>query len=62
MKPPQPSIAVVMAVYNGAATVGRAIDSVLAQQFDGLRLVIVDDGSTDATHALSVAMRHPIPK
>lgn len=49
MKPPQPSIAVVMAVYNGAATVARAIDSVLAQQFDGLRLVIVDDGSTDAT-------------
>ena len=45
----RPSIAVVMAAYNAAPTVARAIDSILAQNFDSMRLVIVDDGSTDAT-------------
>lgn len=45
-------ISVVMPVYNGAATVMAAVDSVLRQSEEGFELVVVDDGSTDDTVAL----------
>lgn len=38
-----------MAVYNGAAYLREAIDSVLAQTYRDFEFVIVDDGSSDAT-------------
>ena len=38
-----------MAVYNGAPWVADAARSVLAQTLGDLELVVVDDGSTDAT-------------
>ena len=41
-------ISVVIPVYNGAATVCRAIDSALAQQTD-TEIIVVDDCSTDDT-------------
>jgi glycosyltransferase involved in cell wall biosynthesis len=43
------SLSVVMSVYNGAATVREAVESVLAQTYDDFEFIIVDDGSTDAT-------------
>ena len=43
------SVSVVIAVYNGAATVAHAIDSALAQRFDGFEVIVVNDGSTDGT-------------
>lgn len=47
-----PLVSVIMAVHNGAATVGEAIDSVSAQRFTRWELVMCDDGSTDATGAV----------
>ncbi|MFG6417078.1 glycosyltransferase family 2 protein [Roseateles sp. DC23W] len=49
MSAPLPRFSVVVANYNHAALVGRAIDSVLGQQYPAeLReVVVVDDGSTD---------------
>jgi len=38
-----------MPVFNNAATIRRAIESLLAQSRTDLRLVISDDGSTDGT-------------
>ena len=44
-----PRVTVVMPVWNGALFVGEAIESVLAQDFTDLELLLVDDASTDAT-------------
>src|SRR5690606_818318 len=45
----RPKVTVSMAVYNGAAYLNTAIESILNQTFDDLELLIVNDGSTDAT-------------
>lgn len=45
----KPKIAVVLPTFNRADTLGRAIDSVLQQDFRDLELIVVDDGSTDGT-------------
>lgn len=47
--PSLPSVDVNLFVYNGAATVGAAIESVLAQTWPALTLTLIDDGSTDGT-------------
>jgi 1,2-diacylglycerol 3-alpha-glucosyltransferase len=47
--PTQPLVSVVMPAFNREGTLRNAIDSVLRQDFDGLELVVVDDGSTDGT-------------
>ncbi len=46
---PRPKVSVVMSVYNAEATVGRAIESILAQTFGGFELVLINDGSKDNT-------------
>jgi glycosyltransferase involved in cell wall biosynthesis len=45
-------ISIVMATYNRAALLPRAIDSVLRQSHTDWELIVVDDGSTDATRGL----------
>lgn len=45
-------VSVVMPVYNAESTMRRSIESVLAQTFRGLELILVDDGSRDASSAI----------
>jgi glycosyltransferase involved in cell wall biosynthesis len=52
-------VSVVTATYERARTLGRAIDSVLAQTYPHLELIVVDDGSTDATGELVARYRDP---
>jgi hypothetical protein len=47
-----PRVSVVMAVHNGDRYIGAAVDSVLAQRFPDLELIVVDDGSTDRSAAI----------
>lgn len=47
-----PRVSVVMAVRNGERYVAEAVESVLAQRFADLELVVVDDGSVDRSAAI----------
>jgi len=44
-----PLVSVVMAAYNSADYIARAIESVLIQNYRNFELIVVDDGSTDGT-------------
>lgn len=43
----KPIVSIIMRSYNRSKTIGRAIDSILAQDFTDWELIVVDDGSTD---------------
>lgn len=45
----KPLISVIVAVYNGAKTLQRCIDSVSGQTYLNKELIIIDGGSTDGT-------------
>jgi glycosyltransferase involved in cell wall biosynthesis len=44
-----PKVSVVLPVFNGEPSIGRAVQSVLRQTMSDLELVVIDDGSADRT-------------
>lgn len=52
-------VSVIMPAYNGGKYIRRAIESVLAQTYSKLELIIVDDGSTDNTASIIRAYEDP---
>jgi glycosyltransferase involved in cell wall biosynthesis len=53
----EPRVTVLMAVYNYAAFLAEAIESVLGQTFRDFELVIINDGSQDASLAIAASYR-----
>ena len=51
-------VSVLIPAYNASTSLARALDSVAAQAMPGLDVVVVDDGSADATAA--IAQAHPL--
>jgi glycosyltransferase involved in cell wall biosynthesis len=50
-----PRVGVGLPVYNGGKYVAQAIEAILAQEFDDLELIIVDNASTDETSEICLA-------
>jgi len=48
-----PRVSVVIPAYNAERFLAEAIESVLAQAYEPLEIIVVDDGSTDATAAIT---------
>lgn len=48
-----PVVSVILPVRNGARFLAEAAESVLAQTHPAIELVVIDDGSTDATAAIA---------
>ena len=47
--PGEIQVSVIIPAFNAAATVGRALDSVRAQEGVGVEIIVIDDASGDAT-------------
>ncbi len=57
-----PSLSVVMATFNAAATIGEQLDALAEQEYPApWELVVADNGSTDATLAVVEAHRTQLP-
>lgn len=57
--PRPPLVSVVMPVFNRASLVGQAIESVIAQRYPHLELIVVDDGSSDGSAAAARGFGDP---
>ena len=54
-----PKVSVITPVFNGERFIAEAIDSVLAQTLRDWELIVVDDGSTDATPVILAGFADP---
>lgn len=54
-----PTISVILPVYNGTLYVKEAIDSILSQSFTDFELIIINDGSKDASGSVIQAINDP---
>lgn len=44
-----PKVSVIVPVYNRAASIAAAVNSLTSQTFDDMEIIVVDDGSTDTS-------------
>lgn len=47
-----PTVSIIVPVYNAEGTVGRCIESILNQEYADFELLLVDDGSRDASGSI----------
>ncbi|HUK92197.1 MAG TPA: glycosyltransferase [Blastocatellia bacterium] len=51
LEAPPPNVSVIVPTYNNSRFVCQALDSIVAQSFRNLEIIVIDDGSTDDTAA-----------
>jgi glycosyltransferase involved in cell wall biosynthesis len=51
-----PSISVVIPVYNGERYLGETLSGLLAEAYEPLEAIVVDDGSTDGSPAVAASL------
>ena len=54
----QPKVSIIIPVYNGANYLGEAIDGALAQTYENLEVIVVNDGSTDDGATEKIALSY----
>jgi glycosyltransferase involved in cell wall biosynthesis len=54
------SVSVIVPCHNGAEFLAQAIDSILAQTYPALEILIIDDGSADDTAAIAAQYSAPV--
>jgi glycosyltransferase involved in cell wall biosynthesis len=59
---PSPRLSIVVAARNEETTIGAALSTLLAQDYDDFEVVIVDDRSTDATGDVIAALARHEPR
>lgn len=47
-----PRVTVMLPVFNGEVYVAEAVESILCQTYEDFELIVIDDGSTDATYKI----------
>jgi len=57
----EPFISIVIPTYNYAASLGLAVESVIAQLDDSTELLVIDDGSTDSTPEVVATLQAKYP-
>ncbi|MFO1519924.1 MAG: glycosyltransferase family A protein [bacterium] len=58
----RPFFSIVMAAFNRARLLPRAVESVLQQDFTDWELLVIDDGSTDSTSAVVESLQKLTPR
>lgn len=53
-----PKVSIVIPVYNGANYLGKAIESALAQTYQHIEIVVVNDGSSDGGETERIALSY----
>jgi glycosyltransferase involved in cell wall biosynthesis len=54
-----PQVSVVIPAYNASKYIAETVETALNQRFRSFEIIVVDDGSTDDTHAIveNIAIR-----
>lgn len=62
VRPPDPLVSVIMPVWNAAPTLAEAVSSVRAQTWPDWELVLIDDGSSDASPGIAAGLAAADPR
>lgn len=54
----KPLVSIIIPVYNGANYMREAIDSAIAQTYDNIEIIVVNDGSTDNGETEQIALSY----